>query len=482
MKRDDTIRSKPAAGQAQRLAGVSRDAVLHDQLYRYAEDLQQMIEQQGALESRYKQLQESCSRLNESRATFDEMIRSSNDTHVITDLNGTILQCNPAIAVIAPPQHLAGDNLATWVMPSSHDRYQVLLCSAGGPADETPRSGELQLRREDPDQPPLIFQAQVMPVRRQSGTALYWIMRDITRQRENEFETQISSMVYKSAAEGVMITDVEGTILAVNPAFTRITGYSAKEAVGRNPRMLKSGIQDATFYADFWRSLKEKGGWQGEVYNRKKGGEVYPEWLTINAARDSEGNVLSYIGVFSDLTRLLQTEKRLAYLAHHDSLTGLPNRLLFQDRLSQLLAQGRRAGVAFSVIFIDLDRFKQINDTLGHEIGDQVLIEAGRRLNDAVREVDTVARLGGDEFVVLAPTLSGQRDIGQVCEKMLEILTRPIAAGGHVLHIGGSFGCAEYPDHGDDEITLLRHADRAMYQAKAGGGNTYVIYNSGDAA
>jgi diguanylate cyclase (GGDEF)-like protein/PAS domain S-box-containing protein len=477
MTRDDTNKSWPAGGQTQRLPGGSRDAVLHDQLYRYAEDLQQTIERHGALESRYEQLQESCTRLNESRATLDEMIRCSRDIHIATDQSGTILQCNPAVATIAAPHHLAGENLADWVMAYSRDPYKTLLLHASGATEKTTEPVELQLRRENPEQPPVIVSAQVILVRKQSGMALHWVMRDVTRQRETEFETQISSMVFKNADEGVMITDVDGDILAVNPAFTRITGYSAEEAVGRNPRFLKSGVQDATFYTDFWRSLQEKGGWQGEVYNRKKSGEVYPEWLTISAARDTEGKVLSYIGVFSDLTRLLQTEKRLAYLAHHDSLTGLPNRLLFQDRFKQLLTQGRRTNVPFTVIFIDLDRFKSINDTLGHEVGDKVLIEAGRRLATSVREVDTVARLGGDEFVILAPTLSGEKDINRLCTTLLAEFTRPIEAGGHTLHVGGSFGCAEYPSHGDDDITLLRHADRAMYQAKAAGGNSHVIFN-----
>lgn len=478
MTRDDTLKPAPAGGQTQRLPGGSRDAVLHDQLYRYAEDLQQTIERQGALESRYEQLQESCVRLNESRATLDEMIRCSRDIHIVTDQSGTILQCNPAVAPIAAPHHLAGENLADWVMANSLAPYKTLLLHVGSATEDTKEPVELQLRRENTEQPPAIVSTQVVLVRKQSGKVLHWIMRDITLQRETEFETQISSMVFKNAGEGVMITDVDGDILAVNPAFTRITGYSAEEAVGRNPRFLKSGVQDATFYADFWRSLQENGGWQGEVYNRKKSGEVYPEWLTISVARDTAGNILSYIGVFSDLSRLLQTEKRFAYLAHHDSLTSLPNRLLFQDRLKQLLTQGRRTNIPFTVIFVDLDRFKKINDTLGHEVGDKVLIEAGRRLASFVREVDTVARLGGDEFVILAPALSGKKDIDRLCAKLLTELVRSIEAGGHVLHIGGSFGCAEYPLHGDDDITLLRHADRAMYQAKAAGGNSHVIYDS----
>jgi diguanylate cyclase (GGDEF)-like protein/PAS domain S-box-containing protein len=476
MTRDDTIKAPLAGGQTLRLSGGSRDAGVHDQLYRYAEDLQQMIERQGALEARYEELQDSCTRLTESRATLDELIRSSRDIHIFTDPTGLILQCNPAIVSIAAAHHLAGENLAAWVKPESRSNLQAMLQSAVTDADTLQEIRELQIRRATHDAAHVIVSAQVMPIRKQSGLVLHWIMRDITHERENAFESQISSMVFKSTIEGVMITDVDGDILAVNPSFTRITGYSADEVVGRNPRFLQSGIQGADFYAELWSSILEKGSWQGEVYNRKKDGEVYPEWLAISAARDTDGNVLSYIGVFSDLTRLLQTEKRLAYLAHHDSLTGLPNRLLFQDRLEQLFTQGRRSHLPFTVIFIDLDHFKQVNDTLGHEVGDKVLIETGQRLANSVREVDTVARLGGDEFVILAPTLTGKEDITRLCAKLLTDLSQPIHSGSQILHIGGSFGSAEYPLNGDDAMTLLRHADRAMYQAKAAGGNQHVIY------
>ena len=273
-----------------------------------------------------------------------------------------------------------------------------------------------------------------------------------------------------------MITDISGTILAVNPAFSRITGFSAEEAVGRNPSILSSGREDVAFYADFWRALRENGSWQGEIYNRKKNGEIYPEWLTVSAARDSDGGILSYIAVFSDLSRLLQTEKRLSYLAHHDPLTGLANRLLFQDRLGQTLAQSRRSGVKFTLIFIDIDKFKLINDAHGHAVGDRVLQEFARRLAATVRECDTVARLGGDEFVLLAPGLAGDKDTGDLCRKLIDALHQPMQTDGHELVVCGSLGCAEYPIHGDDEMVLLKCADAAMYQAKAAGGNTYTIY------
>jgi diguanylate cyclase (GGDEF)-like protein/PAS domain S-box-containing protein len=463
-----------------RLPGSTRSAALHDQLYRYAEDLQQMVERNGELEAHYETLRESSERLIESREELDELVRSSRDIHIVTGADGTILQSNPAGVALAPLTRLTGRKLDNLVLPSHREAFLSLQSEAieGG---ESPRSGhEMHLRREGGGDSPLIVSAQVLAVRKDGEARyLHWILRDMTHQREAEFETQISTMVFKHADEGVMITDIEGTILVVNPAFCRITGYSAEEVLGQTPRILSSGMQDAAFYAAFWQDLRENGRWQGEIYNRRKNGDIYPEWMTVSAARDADGGILSYIAVFTDLSRLLRAEKRLSYLAHHDSLTGLPNRLLFQDRLAQTLAQAKRSGVQFTLIFIDLDNFKPINDTLGHAIGDRVLQEAANRLSGSVRECDTVARLGGDEFVILAPGLVGDTDIGGLCNKMIDALRQPIQTRGNELFIGGSFGCAEYPNHGNDEAVLLKCADMAMYKAKAAGGNSYAIYEGG---
>ena len=471
----------PAAGQAVRLPGSARSANLHDQLYRYAEDLQQMVERNGELEAHYEALRESSDRLLESREELDKLTQSSRDIHLITDASGTILQSNPAGAILAPLNQLLGRQLNDLVFPSHRDSFLALQSDTNEGKESLEQKHELHLQRETGDGSPLIFTAQALAVRKGGAVPyLHWILRDVTALRENEFENQISSMVFKSADEGVMITDIEGIILAVNPAFSRITGYSAEEAIGQTPRLLSSGKQDAGFYADFWLALSENGRWQGEISNRKKNGEIYPEWLTVSAARDVDGSILSYIAVFSDLSRLLRAEKRLSYLAHHDTLTGLPNRLLFQDRLAQMLAQAKRSGVQFTLIFIDLDNFKPINDTLGHAAGDHVLQEAARRLIGTVRECDTVARLGGDEFVVLAPLLVGDTDIGIFCDKLIHALTQKMLIEGNELFIGGSFGCAEYPFDGEDEVALLKSADAAMYKAKAAGGSTYVIHGSGN--
>jgi diguanylate cyclase (GGDEF)-like protein len=317
----------------------------------------------------------------------------------------------------------------------------------------------LRLRRENPDASPLIVLAQVLPVRKDGIlNSLHWILRDVTHQREIEFETEVSSMVFRHATEGVMITDATG------------------EAIGRRANLLSSGIQDAKFYSDFWRSLQETGRWQGRIYNRKKDGEIYPEWLTVSSVRDKDNRTLSHIGVFSDLSRLLQVEKELANLAHHDSLTGLPNRLLFQDRLTHALHLSERTGTPFTLIFIDLDHFKPINDNHGHDIGDRVLQEIAQRLKFAVRKADTVARFGGDEFVILAPSMGDDNDIDRYCQKLLARITAPLVIDQLDLQVGGSLGCAAYPRHATDDKSLLKHADIAMYRAKGHGGNCHAIY------
>jgi diguanylate cyclase (GGDEF)-like protein/PAS domain S-box-containing protein len=473
-------KSRPAGGQTVRLPGSARYSSVYEQLYLYAEDLKYMIERNGELEARYESLQESCNRLITHREELDSLTRSSSDLHIVTDVRGVIIHSNPASAALAALEKLTGRELNDWVMPSYRDAFYSLLSAVTDGSEISGKATEIHLRSDARGDTPLIYIAQLLVVRKNEEVShLHWILRDVTHLRETEFETQISTMVFKHADEGVMITDVEGTILSVNPAFCRITGYTTDEMLGQTPRILSSGKQDVAFYAAFWRSLREKGNWQGKIYNRRKNGDVYPEWLTVSAARDESGAILSYIAVFTDLSRLLRAEEQLSYLAHHDALTGLPNRLLFQDRLAQRITQAKRSGLLFTLIFIDLDCFKPINDTLGHAVGDSVLQEVANRLSNSVRECDTVARLGGDEFVILAPALIGETDIGHMCNKMIEALRQPFHCQGNQIHIGGSFGCAEYPRHGDDEVLLLKNADAAMYQAKNAGGNTYAIYDAG---
>lgn len=444
---------------------------LHDQLYLYAEDLRQLLERNVELESAYLSLHESSSLLLQNREQLLALMANSRDIHIWTDTEGRILQANPAAAKLADANKLQSSVMADWVELSHHTNYYKLLEHTVKKMTVPEEEWELLLHSGNNIQ--LLVSAQALAVHQEEHIEyLHWVLRDITSLRE----IKLNPPIMKSPHEGVMITDIDGQILAVNPAFCRITGYSSDEIIGQTPRIFKSGKQDAAFYKEFWNALRNKGFWNGEIYNRRKNGSIYPEWLSISAAWNSNGQILAYIAVFSDLPSELGAKHKLAYLAHHDSLTGLPNRLLMQDRIGQALALARRTGVHFTVFFLDLDGFKKINDTVGHHAGDAVLKEIAKRLTGTMREVDTVYRLGGDEFIILAPELIGNTNIGRFCDKIVHVLTQPILIDGKELYVGTSIGAVEYPQHSHDEVALLKHADEAMYQAKAAGGNTHVIY------
>jgi len=306
---------------------------------------------------------------------------------------------------------------------------------------------------------------------RMIGTTL-----DVTEQVHAESRLRQAASVFSSTEEGVVITDPAGVIIDVNPAFTEITGYSRAEAIGRNPRILRSDRQDAAFYAALWGSLNTAGRWQGEIWNRRKSGEIYPEWLTINAVRDSSGRLINYVAVFSDISGIKQSQAQLAHLAHHDPLTSLPNRLLFADRLGHALSRAERDGSQLAVLFIDLDRFKHINDSLGHLAGDGLLQEVARRLTAAVRREDTVARMGGDEFTLLLEDLRRPGDAAVLARKLLEALADPYSIAGKELYVTASVGISLYPRDGARADELVRNADAAMYQAKDDGRNGYHFY------
>ncbi len=284
--------------------------------------------------------------------------------------------------------------------------------------------------------------------------------------------------VFTNASEGMVITDERAVILAVNPAFTEITGYALQDIAGKTPAVLQSGRQDKAYYREMWAALNGPGQWQGEIWNRRRSGEVYPEWLSIAAVRDAAGRTTHYIGIFSDVTERKQAEERIQHLANHDALTGLPNRLLLQDRLEQALRQAKRNGRNVAVLFFDLDRFKVINDTLGHDVGDGLLRIVTQRCRGVVRETDTLARHGGDEFVVVLPDLEHAQDAGAVARKLLAAVTEPCELDGHQLTVTCSIGIAVYPADGDSGSILLRNADAAMCRAKDDGRNAYQFYTS----
>lgn len=304
------------------------------------------------------------------------------------------------------------------------------------------------------------------------------LQKSVNLVREGQDKLRLSAQVFVNSAEAIVITDIENNIMQVNKAFTDITGYSEDEVVGKNPRILKSGQQDAAFYREMWSTLLETGCWQGEIMDRRKSGEIYPKWLSIAVVRNDQGEISNYIALFSDITERKASFDRIQHLAHYDALTHLPNRALLNDHIELAIAGAKRNQTSFAIVFIDLDRFKVINDTMGHHVGDTLLQAVAERLQKCVRESDTVARLGGDEFVILLNNINEREDAALVAQKVIGLIAKPFMLGTYQANIGASVGISIYPAHGADKFTLLKHADAAMYLAKEKGRNNFQFFNN----
>jgi diguanylate cyclase (GGDEF)-like protein/hemerythrin-like metal-binding protein/PAS domain S-box-containing protein len=303
---------------------------------------------------------------------------------------------------------------------------------------------------------------------------------EIDRRQHAEGELRLAAKVFNVMSEAVMVTDAANRIIAVNPSFSRITGYSAVEAINADPRLLSSGLHAPDFYRDLWQSLLTTDSWAGEIRNRHKDGKVYVEWLSITRMRDEASDLIHHVAVFSDITERRLEADRIAHLAHHDLLTGLPNRSLFADRVRQALVAAQRDKVELAVMFLDLDRFKQINDTLGHAVGDLLLKAAATRMQGCLRASDTVARIGGDEFVVLLPVVKTAADAMLIAQSLRHALGQPFELFNHCRSISASIGIAVHPGHGDEEHQMLTNADHAMYRAKMNGGDAVELYRHGN--
>jgi diguanylate cyclase (GGDEF)-like protein/PAS domain S-box-containing protein len=302
--------------------------------------------------------------------------------------------------------------------------------------------------------------------------------QDITERKQSEERLRLAASVFSHATEGIMITTPEGAILNVNDAFTQVTGYDRDEVLGRNPRFLSSGHQDRDFYAGMWGALFEKHEWSGEVWNRRKNGEVCCVMQTITGVLDIDGNIRQYVALFHDITLLKEHESKLERIAYFDWLTGLPNRVLLGDRLRQAMVQDRRREQLLAVALLDLDSFKAVNDTHGHHVGDQLLTALAVRMQQVLREGDTLARLGGDEFVVVLPDLVDIDASIPIFNRLLQAIAEPVKIGESALHVSASIGVTLYPQPEDlDADQLLRQADQAMYQAKLGGRNRYQLFD-----
>ena len=288
----------------------------------------------------------------------------------------------------------------------------------------------------------------------------------------------IAASVFDNTSDGIVVTDASASIILVNRAFTETTGYTLEEASGQRPSMLSSGHHQPDFYQSMWQSLKETGAWSGEIWNRRKNGEIYPEWLRISSVRDGQGAVTNYVGIFAEISSQQHLQRQLHQLAYYDALTGLPNRQLFYDRIGQAIVHAKRDGSGFAILFIDLDRFKDINDSLGHSFGDKLLQAAACRIKGVVRETDTVSRLGGDEFTIFLSETGSERDVAAIASSIVQSSEIPLDVDGRKIHLTASVGIARYPNDGRDVDTLVKNADVAMYRAKREGRNRYCFFTS----
>lgn len=303
-----------------------------------------------------------------------------------------------------------------------------------------------------------------------------WHVEDITEQRRAQENLRLAAVVFETTTEAILVTDADNNMVAVNPAFATITGYAQEDALGKNPSLLSSGHHDSDFYQEMWESLNQTGKWQGEIWNRRKNDEVYTEWLSITVLQDAEGKIKQHIGIFSDITKRKQAEALICHQAHYDALTDLPNRTLFMDRLAHELQRTLHQKTYLALMFIDLDHFKWVNDTLGHNAGDQLLQEIAKRLQACVCNTDTVARLGGDEFTIILPKIDNLRYVEVVAKRCLEQLTKPLIIENKKFNISGSIGITLCPKDGQDVESLLKSADFAMYQAKESGRNNFCFF------
>ena len=319
-----------------------------------------------------------------------------------------------------------------------------------------------------------------VPDRDDQGTVkgFFALTTNITRLREADAATRLSASVFQASTDGIMVTDTDGTILSVNPAFATLTGYSADEAVGQNARILKSGRHDAAFFAAMYEQLGLTRLWKGEVWCKRKNGSIFLEELSISAIANEAGDITRYVGVSADITDQWDKAQLMRHMALHDSLTGLPNRVLLMERLSQLMAMTVREPREIALMFLDLDGFKHVNDTWGHDMGDHVLKTVAMRLQSLLRPADTVARLGGDEFVVLLDNPANRDNVGQVAKRVIREVGEPVEFNGNTGFVGTSIGVALFQSAAETPAeALLKMADDAMYLSKAAGKNTYTFAN-----
>lgn len=400
------------------------------------------------------------------------LIEEMQDGAATLSEQGVVLYANRALARLLrlPLERLIGSPVAAIVVPEQVQMLRDLLNQTTFNAQV---AGEFILVRSDDNRLPVRMAISLLPG--EGAARLGLIVVDLSLFKQAEEQLRIAARVFAKTGEAIVVTDPTSIIQAVNEAFTSATGYTSEEVVGRPIRILNSGHHTADFFAEMYQSLKATGYWQGEIWNRHRDGTIEAQWMNITAVTDTQGRLEHYVSVLSDLSKMRDSQRRIEFLATHDTLTQLPNRSLFLDRLNQGIAQARRNSSRLAVLFLDLDDFKKVNDTLGHDVGDQLLKEVAQRLRPLLRDVDTLGRQGGDEFTIVLAECSPER-ADQVARRLVADIARPLHIADHEIFITGSIGIAVYPDDGEESSELLRHADAAMYRSKEQGRNRVEFY------
>ncbi len=422
----------------------------------------------------HHQLQESLK--NEAQAWIQAMDQSD-DVVYLLNRHRRLVRANRNFyqLVKGKPEELLGRHITAILHPHG-EATPCPICRA----QEEMRDARITLEADSPDNPagvPVEVRIKILRDDRDLPTGILMSLHDLTSSRELDDKLRLAAAVFRNTHDGMVITDANGYIVSVNTSFSRITGYSENEVREHHLGMLQAMPDDQSLQQSIWNGVHTRGFWQGEVLNRRKNGETYPAWLTINPVTDRSNVAHNFICVFSDISLLKQSEEKLEYLAHHDTLTGLPNRLLLQSRLEHAIEHAKRNSLKLAVLFLDLDRFKIINDSLGHPAGDELLKLLADRMSLRLRAEDTLARLGGDEFIVLLDRVNTAEEAAVVARDLIGALSQPFDLAQQAgLYVGCSIGISLYPDDGSNATQLIRNADAAMYQAKNEGRNTYSYY------
>lgn len=443
-------------------------------------------------EQQKRKIKEKANQQQNLSRFVDRVMDAMDDLLFVIDTAGRILRLNTQVGreLGFTEAELSGTCIDDLLPPAEQQRLAGQLPDLPWPIRsvllETVRlygnyTGEHELLGKNRDKPKSIYWLKGSLLHSEQGKLEGVVMTalDITEFKKRETQLRLSAKVFANSSEAIFVTDPQGIILEVNEAFCSITGYGRAEVLGQSTKLLKSNLHDRAFYKNLWQALLSHGVWKGEIWDRRKSGEFCPMLLSINAVTDEHGQLTHYVAISTDISHLKQTEQELKQLAYYDVLTNLPNRFLFKDRFEQDIFLAQRNNTRLALLFLDLDHFKNINDTFGHWAGDVLLQIVAERIQSCLRNTDTVARLGGDEFTIVLPCLTGIAEVTELARKLVDIILEPIPIKGHTVYVGISIGIAVFPDDGTDFDTLTKHADTAMYASKAKGRGVFQYFEAG---